>query len=345
MKAKQILANLKAVLVMSALWLTGNLVGANIIEGGTVIEGSRERTFRNDGPPLSGTTQGTLAGAAPPGSLLRDVTSNVLYQNEGTLASPYWTPVAYDQRGLMGYFADFRDEVGKALADTAASVVLAGSGIRVFGQGVEVNGDSGLTVAQVAEVGPVATVQATNQAEHLTALSFGDTTAMWQPDTHGPLIIDIECAQLTDLADRAFFVGFLGAVADALDPCVTGSGTTITLVQDDLAGVVMDSGLTDAAGLMLVHNKSNAAASIDTVTDTEVDLAVDVPAAGTYARYRVQIAADGDMTIFKDKVEVGFQAIALDIDEECQPVAYVEAQTTTAKAMTVKTLAMYATRP
>lgn len=52
--------------------------------------GSASAVFTNAGAPSNGTS-GTLAGVAPPGSLLVDTTNKNLYQNTNTLASPTWT--------------------------------------------------------------------------------------------------------------------------------------------------------------------------------------------------------------------------------------------------------------
>lgn len=57
-----------------------------------IIEGARERPYRNAGTPSNGTS-GTLAGTAGPGALLLDTTHLKLYINTGTLDSPTWVSV------------------------------------------------------------------------------------------------------------------------------------------------------------------------------------------------------------------------------------------------------------
>lgn len=312
-----------------------------IIQGGTVIEGSRERTFRNDGPPLSGTTQGTLAGAAPPGALLRDVTNDVLYQNEGTLASPYWTPVNYDQRGLAGYYTDFRDGIGSPVADGNNTVLLA-SGVRIFGQGME-QSDSGVTVIPVTEVGPVATLLTTNDDDHTLALGIGTSVIPWQPDVHGPLVVDAEFSMVSALTLRALFLGFSGTLADTQQPMVAGATVTITNNEVDMAGLIMDAGLSDAAGLMATYNKGNDNATIP-VSDPGVDTGTDMPAAGTYVRLRTEISAAGVMICFRDKVQIASVASALDADEEVSPVLQLINAEANIKQMTVKHFSAWATR-
>lgn len=313
-----------------------------VITGGKIMEGSHPRPILNAGAPLSGTTVGSFIGA-PNGAMVYDTTNEVVYINEGSATSPYWTPVSYDQPNLLAWHSDFRDGVGKAIDNTDATTLLAGSGLRVFGQGIAET-DSGLTVAQTAEVGPVASLIATNQASHVAAIGVGTTVLPFQPDTNGPHVIDVVISNLTNILTRAVFIGFAGAVADALDPAVTGSGTVVTLVQDDVAGILMDSRMTDAAGLFLPHNKSNEAASIDAAVDTTIDSGSDMAAAGTYQRFRVEISAAGVMTCFADKVEIGSIAASLDADEEIAPVLYIESTDANTKTLLVKRFATWGKR-
>ena len=295
----------------------------------------------NAGAPVSGTS-GTGAGTfAAPNVILLDTVGKNTYVNEGTLASPYWTPVNFQQPNLLAYVTDFRDGAGKAIADTDATATIPGSGVRVHGQGVAET-DSGLTVAH-GEGGPVASLLTTDEVAHLLALSVGGTTPPYQPDTHKTLVVEALLAMDAALTDRAMFLGFLGTVADALDPAATGATVTITLVQDDLAGLFFDSGLTDADRLFAPHNKSDEAATIAT-TATGVDTGADMPAAGTYTRLRVEITADGTLVAFKDKVQIARIEATLDVDEECAPCLYVEANAAAVTTMLVKRFATWATR-
>lgn len=306
-----------------------------VSRGQILTGGSRARnnfdTITGTVAPASGTS-GTLAG---PGSLYVNVTNGVAYINEGTRAAPYWTPISFSQPNLLGVREDFRGGSVKALADTAASAT-GPSGIRVFGQGIEVNGDTGLVVGTNAEGSMVGRLSATNEDEHLAALGMGSTVPMFQPDTHGPLVVDVTWTQVSNILTRRLFVGFLGTVADALDPPATGATTVITLVQDDMAGIFMDANLTDADGLFLAHNKSNEAASHAT-SATGVDLSTALAAAATYQRMRVEVSAAGVATAFVDKVQVGSVSAALDSDEEVMPVvALIVESGTTALSADVK---------
>lgn len=289
--------------------------------------------------PLSGTSGSPLG--LPKGSLYMETTYGVLYRNENTAASPYWTPVNFRDPGLRGWHEDFRDGVGKAIADTAASAILA-SGVRVHGQGIAET-DSGLTIAYTAEVGPIASLIATDEASHLAALGVGNTTLPFQPDVHGPLVIDVEFAHLSAITLRETFCGFIGATADALDPVVTASGTTLTLVLDDLAGMFQSVGLTDADGVFAPHNKSDEAASIAT-SATGVDPSVTIAAAGTYQRWRVEISRAGVMTCFVNKAQVTRIAASLDADEEVAPSFYIASTSTATKTALLKRFATWGFR-
>lgn len=303
------------------------------------IAGGRLRPWQYAGAPSSGTS-GTLAGIAEAGAVLWDTTNAVQFINEGTQASPYWTPTSFDQRALFGVWTDFRDQVGIAVADTAAEFIVPGSGLRIFGQGIAET-DSGLVVQTAGEGGNVGRMTTTDEDAH--TLAIGMEAGVMQPDQHQLLVVDCEVAHVSAITLRAAFCGFLGTAADALDPAVTGATVTATLVQDDLAGLFFDVGFTDADRWYAVHNKSDAAAS-QTVNTGSRDTGVDVPAAGTFQRLRVEISASGGMTAFIDKAQVFSLAAALDADEECSPVFYIESTSAAVKSVDVRRFATWAYR-
>lgn len=300
--------------------------------------GGRARPLQYAGAPSSGTS-GTHAGYAEAGALLTDTAKGVVYVNEGTSLSPYWTPVSYLQRALFGVYTDFRSQAGKAVADTAAEAILADSGLRVFGQGIAET-DSGLVVQTAGEGGNVGRMTTTDEASHL--LAIGMEAGVMQPDQHRLLVVDAEVTNVSAITLRSMFIGFLGTAADALDPAVTGATTVATLVQDDLAGLWFDVGLTDTTGLYGVHNKSDAAATQALTTDG--DTGTDIAAAGTYQRLRVEISAAGGMTAFVDKAQVYSYAGALDADEEVSPVLYIQSTSAAVKSLDVRHFATWAYR-
>jgi len=298
-----------------------------------------------NGTPLSGIAgTGTGVGVAGKGCLYTDLDTGNQFFNEGDATTPYWTPTSYYQRGLLSCFTDFRDLQGIAVASTAASTTLSGSGLRIFGSGIEET-DSGLTVA-MGEDGPVGSLISSATSGKIAAISALNTTTSagpFQPDTNGVLTVDSVFAVDAALTSRSMFIGFLGTWVDAMLPPVTGATVTLTLVQDDLAGLVFDSGLTAATELFAPHNKSDEAATILT-TATGVDTGTVIPAFGTYVRLRVQISATGVMTCFRNKVQVTQISAALDADEETSPVLLVRSLASATKAILIRSFGTWAAR-
>ena len=87
--------------------------------------------------------------------------------------------------------------------------------------------------------------------------------------------------------------------------------------------------------------RTRATAATVATTDAGVDLSQTIAAAATYQRWRVELAEDGDITCFINKVQVGTTAIGLDIDEEHAPVFYVASNAAAAKSATVKQVAIW----
>jgi hypothetical protein len=329
-------------LITRGLGIVGRL---GLFGGGQIISGSTK--------PLSGTS-GTPKNC-PMGSayLYTGGGYPVVFVNEGTKASPYWTPASFSQLGVLGVFDDFRGPSAKPLADSAASLNAA-SGMRVYGgggattKGVQ-NTDSGVTKGTDVEGSHVGLMATTNEDESVVALGMGTSVAQLQPDTHGPLVVDVTMSMLTDILTRRLFVGFLGEAADELDPVATGATTVVTFsaggtTGDDMAGLFMDANLTAASALSLIRNKSNAAATITTVA-AALATPTNLATAGTYQRFRVEVDALGNVTAFVNKVQVGRAALALDVDEELHPavVLMVESGTTIMSA-TVKQFSCWGLR-
>ena len=305
------------------------------------IELSRARTWINDGPPRSGTTGGTGRDDVEPGDILVDKTNGgVVYVNEGTKASPYWTPVGYDQAPLFGVWSDFRDIVGVPLADTDGDVILVGSGLRVFGQGAEEN-DAGLVVQAAGEGGTVGRFTTTNQDLHLIAL--GMAAGVMQPDQHKQLVVDVELTMESAITLRAMFVGFVGIAGATMDPPVSGGTTVAVLNQNDLAGLFFDVGFSDGDALFGVHNALDADATQDLAVDGDTG-PTNIAAAGTFQRFRVEITAAGVMTAFVDKLEVYTVDGASAVAEELSPVVSLESTTAAIKNMDVRRFATWAYR-
>jgi hypothetical protein len=310
---------------------------------GTVTEGGATRLYGTTAP-VSGPT-GTGAGVAANGSTYLNVNSKVLYVNETGAASPYWTPLGIDSHpNMLSWHCDFRDFAGKAHSNTDAVAILAGSGLRIHGQGIAET-DSGVVVT-AAEGGPTARLTTTDEDAHLVALSFGTTDSgagPLQPDTHGPMVAEATVTMVTALTLRRFFLGFLGTWADALDPPATGSTVTITLVQDDLGGLFMDAGLTAATAFFAISNNADAAAT-QTTASAAVSPATVMPAAGTHIRLRVEIATNGTMYCFADRVLIATIPSAVDVTEEFAPVLLIGSTSAAVKAMDVRRFAAWGSR-
>jgi len=296
--------------------------------------------FVGDISPSSGPL-GTGAGASGKGSTFTNILTGVKYVNEGTAASPYWTPMDYNHRGLISWHSDFRDGVGSPVAGTNASTTIPGSGLRVFGT-AEPNATGGLTVAQGAG-GAVATMFCGTTTGLLIALGVGGATVPFKPSTMGPLVIDCSnVIQITDNDLRRFFMGFVGAAADALVSPVTGSTVTLTNVQTDVAGFIFDVGLTATERIFVTHNKANDTPTL-VVTAAGVDTGID-NVLGVAQRFRVEVDALGNVKFFIDKLQVSTFALGLTPATNLSPIIALHSTTAAAKNMSLRQFATWANR-
>lgn len=295
----------------------------------------------HDGFPISGTAGSTVNSAGngvPPGSVLVDKNTGVMFVNEGTTASPYWTPVSFEQRGLTGIGTDFKRWTTQDGTSTASNLIDVGTGLKTFGQGLEVNdADTAMTVSYPIG-GPLLTFGTTNEANHSSSLGLPGTAGLWKPATNGVMVVDINFTGITDILTRAFILGFQGdangAQEEALDPIATGLTTTITFsavgsAGDNIAALIMDSRLTAASTIFALNNKADAAAT-QTTTSAALTVAATMPAAATYSRWRVEVDAAGNAYFFVDKVLVKTVALALTPTVAHKPVFQMVNTTTTA---------------
>lgn len=271
-----------------------------------------------------------LASSAVPGDHVKVESTGMVYL---MVAPEQFELIGNTKQGKRTQWTNFADGVGVALADTAASTTLAGSGLRIHGQGIAET-DSGVTVALAAD-GPIASMTTTDEASHTIVLSYGTNTEGWDPATYGPMEVFAEVAMSSAITLRTFFIGFIGADADALDPVVTGSGTTLTLVQDDVVGLYFDVGLTDADRLYFPHNKANEAASISCSADG-VDTGSDFPAAGTYVKLKVRIEPSGNASAWVNGVKVASVGLAASTSVDLNPVLILSSTSAATKTMLVK---------
>lgn len=308
--------------------------GLQLLNSARLIDGT--------GFPISGTSGTGVNGLDGPakGSIYHDNTGGVMFVNEGTAASPYWTPIAMDQRGIAGINTDFTGGVGRLGTATTAESYDAGiPGLRYFGTGVEEN-DATNTVQAITYPlgGPLLTMITENQANKLTALGYGFTTALWKPATNGTMVIDVNFTGITDILTRSIFCGFTGESASAMKPPVAGNATTLTFEAtgtegDNVHGLFMDSRLTAASTLFLATNKADAAAT-QTAAAAALTVAGVVPAAATYVRLRVEITAAGVLIAFVNKVQVKRVADAVATTVALSP-AFGQANTTTTATLSL----------
>ena len=316
---------------------------------------SREPIRTVDGPVYSGTS-GTLAGVAETDTVVYCKNSKTHYVNEGTAASPYWTPTSFSSPGLLAVYEDFRglnaDILGgqvPAITDTG-SVNWTSAGVRVCGLGL-VETDAGLAAGTDVEGSNVGRITATNEDAKGTALA-GHSVAQFQPDTHAPLVVDVTLTNVSAITTRSLFVGWVGAFADTAAPPITGATTTATFGPDDIAGLFQSTGFTDADGIFGVSEKSNTAGTQTGLSTADATLA----AAATYQRFRVEVQADGTTVGFVDKAQVvkikgatgaathATTTTALDADEEVIPLVVLGSLTTATASADIKRFAFWGKR-
>ena len=289
----------------------------------TSLDGTSTPALRQVGAPLSGSTEGSHAGIAAPGAICLDTVNRVEYRNEGTKASPYWSPEHLrTSNGLGGVSAQLNGGEGggvgaggRDITITTASTIV-GHHVRAFGEGIAVN-DSGI----VSEGGvgfATSNLTTTNEDVHTIALSIGESGHTLTPATHGPIVIDIDYTN-DALDNRSIFLGFQDLSIDALiEPCIGGTATitfdNTSVTCDNIAGMFLDTALTRTTNYFLPHTKDNGAATF--ATSASVGGATNgvgvVADAGTFQRLRMQVDEFGSITAFINKAQVGRVLAALD---------------------------------
>ncbi len=299
------------------------------------------------GIPKSGPT-GTGAGTSQPGTMAYDSDGAMLYLNEGTLASPYWSPVGMPGMGnTFGLFDDFRDEIDTAVAGSATSVTRH-SGVRIHGFGLDTN-DSGLIIQTQSGEGMNVTARLKTSADSSTnAVFLGTETEIYQPNVHGGAIFEAEVSMVSDILARMFWLGFSGDAIDEMVAMFTIASTTITLVDDDMAGIGYSSAAGNADALYAIYNGTPDASDIDTTDGSgtaAVDLSTDFPAAGSFGRYRVEMYEEGGFAIFIAKAQVFKTATTLvDVTQEYSPQVGIITLAGEIQEMDVKRLMFIANR-
>jgi hypothetical protein len=304
--------------------------------------------WTHSGPPKSGTTYGAPFGVDNGGLLLDQVNGN-LYVNENTAASPYWTPVSFDQPGILGGIVNKNIGNTAPLALTTAQTV--GNGIRLFGLGVEEADDSGFVGAVTGVTGSeINVLHVTNEAGKIAAL--GSQATIGTPASNGTMVVDIIYTDVADILTSSVFLGFIGGTtADNMGPPISGATTVATFGVDVVFGWYSDSSMTDANGGFLVCEKANLAG-----TQTGLVTTTDRAAAATYQQLRVEVHTDGRAVFFANKAQAGIipgatgagahdaTVVAATPSTALSPLFYIENTTTVTRTANVKSFAHWATR-
>lgn len=293
--------------------------------------------------PTSGPT-GTGAGTFGwPSALLFCSLSKALFVNEGTLASPYWTPANFNAVGLTGYHANFANNVGKALADTAAYADL-GQGIKVAGSDVTQT-DSGLVITNDSN-GRIGRLTVTATSGKCISLSPCGTAAMFKPTGNGPFVVDSEFTNVSAVTLRDIFLGFVTTNANTDATNVTATTATVSFaasIGDDVAGIFMGSALTLSTNLMCIHDKANSNAT-QLVSASGVNSGLTMPAAGTYGRFRVECDEYGGVRYFFNKAQIGYAAAALTLTTAVTPRFYLGSNSAAVKSVDMKHFSTWGVR-
>ena len=282
-----------------------------------ITSGGGAAHYSGTGFPKSGTAGATVRDGfgAPPGSTYVDITNDVLFVNEGTAVSPYWTPVSMDQRGITGLATDFSNCTGRlGTATTTSSADASLPQLRYAGNLIDQSDANTAMTISYPLANPLLTLGTENQDGGFSYLSIGSTTAEWKPNVVGMMVVEATFTGITDILTRSIFCGFTASKDVALLEPVTGATTTLTFSAtgtegDNVHGLVMDSQLTSASTWFLATNAANAAAT-QTTASAALTVAATMPAAATYVRTRVEIDTDGAIRAFVDKVLVKTLAAA-----------------------------------
>ena len=188
--------------------------------------------------------------------------------------------------GRIKIFEDFL--AGEDIvANTAATRSFGSEGLRVIGQGIEVN-DSGITVGESDGLNGVGILTTTNEDAHSCGLTTGKIF-----DVGKMAPINIECrVQFPDLDTKAFYFGLTDVNDDTSilegNNLVAASGT-LTLSASDLCGFLIDAEATDDEDWIMVYNGGTTTGET-TIANIDAD---EDAVAGEYDILRLEVAPNG----------------------------------------------------
>lgn len=171
--------------------------------------------------------------------------------------------VEQSEFGRIRLFNDFTGEE----VNTAPQVHHAASqgGLWNMGHGFTVKGDA-LNDAQAliesVEDGLNGQVTFTSANAADGDAIYCTTETCFKPSVNAPMILECRC-EMAALTARAVFVGFAAVMADAQSDLVSGSTSTITYTESNLAGFLYDVGLTTDVEWHMVHSGGTTTAVTD----------------------------------------------------------------------------------
>ena len=198
--------------------------------------------------------------------------------------------MAQSEVGEIRLFNDFTGgEIGVAnvIAYAASTGFFHLGDFKFIGDGIDTN-DSG-AIAVGTGLGGVIRLTTTNEDAHTAALA---TEVMFDVALMGTLVLEAR-VQMSALTARSSYLGFCDVAADAQGVFMTGTGTTLTLTESDLAGFYFDNSLT-SGNWHMVHNGGTATGATDS-TDVVSDVAA---VAGEWDILRVEIYTNGTIRWF-----------------------------------------------
>ena len=188
--------------------------------------------------------------------------------------------------GRIKIFEDFL--AGEDIvAETAATRSFGSEGLRVIGQGIEVN-DSGITVGESDGLNGVGILTTTNEDAHSCGLTTGKIF-----DVGKMAPINIECrVQFPDLDTKAFYFGLTDVNDDTSileGNNLVAAGGTLTLSASDLCGFLIDAEATDDEDWIMVYNGGTTTGET-TIANIDAD---EDAVAGEYDILRLEVAPNG----------------------------------------------------
>lgn len=200
----------------------------------------------------------------------------------------------------------------------------------------ENSGTSAIVVAQEGGVGGLVTgTSSGNRCQFTTGLNHLPSS--------GSIVIQWRAKPVTSVADVAYFYGATDTVS--LEFPIEISGTTITSNATNAVGFMYDTAATTPTWRAVAVNADSDATPVVVALN---GASTQLPVAGVYEQFRVEITPDGDAVFYYgqengQEEDQGFQQVAFIANAVATtalltPVAAIETRTTAAKTAYVDAL-------